>query len=263
MCGTDGCQDKHNRLLNGPWLAKDEATFHRPHEEPERGPVADISHNGDNEASPSTEGRQRFLAERSLTTTMEALNAPERADFVALRTVSVLLKNGSRRLVVNAKTYINCDVAAELGLEGTVHQITVIVLNGGEDSSQTMPVEFDLQSMDGNSSARISAFTATRVTGDMQTVDWKRQDRKWRHLQGIHFPNLSPQPFIDMLIGIDYAELHYSVRDVREKPGEPVARLPPLGGTCIGAAEVIASGLPQTNFNEAYFLQDRELSSVL
>ena len=147
MCGTDGCQDKHNRLLNGQRLAKDEATFHRPHEEPERGPVADVSHNGDNEASPSTEGEQRFPAERSLTTTMAALNAPERADVVALRSVTVLLKNGSRRLVVNAllddastKTYINGDVAAELGLEGTAQQITVNVLNGGEDSFQTMSV---------------------------------------------------------------------------------------------------------------------------
>ena len=42
---------------------------------------------------------------------------------VALRTVSVYLKNGDRKLKINAllddastKTYINADVAAELGL---------------------------------------------------------------------------------------------------------------------------------------------------
>ena len=98
-------------------------------------------------------------------------------------------------------------MAAELGLEGTVQQITVNVLNGGEDSFQTMPVEFDLQSMDGKTSAKTSAFTATRATGDMQPVDWKRQAVKWRHLQGINFPHLGPRPVIDMLIGIDYEEL--------------------------------------------------------
>ena len=100
-------------------------------------------------------------------------------------------------------------------MEGTVQQITVNVLNGVDDSFQTIPVEFDLQSMDGKTSERISAFTATTVTRDMQPVDWKRQAIKWKHLQGINFPNLGPRPVIDMLIGIEYAELHYSVRDVR------------------------------------------------
>ena len=52
-------------------------------------------------------------------------------------------------------------------MEGTVQQITVNVLNGGEGCFQTIPVEFDLQSMDGKTSERISAFTATTVTGDM------------------------------------------------------------------------------------------------
>jgi len=119
-CGIDGCQDTHNRLLHGQPLERDEATFHRPHQEPERGPVKDISQKGDNVACPSTIGKQRSLAEQSLTTTMGAPNAPERAHFVALRTVPVVLKNGSRKLVVNAlledaspKTYINGDVAAE------------------------------------------------------------------------------------------------------------------------------------------------------
>ena len=53
-------------------------------------------------ASPSTEGEQRFLADQSLTTTMAAPNAPERAHFVTFRTEPVILKNGSQRLVVNA-----------------------------------------------------------------------------------------------------------------------------------------------------------------
>jgi len=97
-------------------------------------------------------------------------------------------------------------VAAELGLEGTVQQISVNVLNGVDDSFQTIPAEYDLQSVDGRTSERISAFTSTRVTGDMQPVDWKRQAIKWKHLQGINFPNLGPRPVSDMLIGIEYAE---------------------------------------------------------
>ena len=47
------------------------------------------------------------------------------ADFIALRTVPVILKNGDQSLKVNAllddastKTYVNSDVAAQLGLQG-------------------------------------------------------------------------------------------------------------------------------------------------
>ena len=59
------------------------------------------------------------------------------ADFVALRTVSVVVKNGKRSLNVNAllddastKTYIIHDVAAKLGLEGEKETVKVNVLDG-------------------------------------------------------------------------------------------------------------------------------------
>ena len=44
-----------------------------------------------------------------------------------------------------------------------------------------------------------------------------------------------------------------------------MARLTPLGWTCIGSPELIEGGVPQTNFSVSYFLhqQDKELSSVL
>ena len=57
-------------------------------------------------------------------TTMTANNVTL-TDFIALRTVPIILKNGNRSIKVNAllhnartKTYINADVAAELGLQG-------------------------------------------------------------------------------------------------------------------------------------------------
>ena len=118
---------------------------------------------------------------------------------MGLRTVPVVVKNGGRKLVFNAllddastKSYINEDVAAELGLEGTVQNITVNVLNGNEGSFQAMPVEFHLQSVDGRTSTRVSAFNTTPVTGDMRPVNWKVQATKWKHLKGINFPNSWP-----------------------------------------------------------------------
>ena len=68
-----------------------------------------------------------------------------------------------------------------------------------------------------------------------------------------------------MLIGIDYAELQFSIRDVRGQPGEPVARLTPLGWTCIGSPKLAEDSVQETDFNTAYFVhqQEKELSSVL
>jgi len=147
-----------------------------------------------------------------------------------LRAVRVVVKNGEQRIIVNAllddgstKTYINGDVAAQLGLEGSTQRITVNVLNGEEDSFETMPVEFDLQSIDGKTRARISSFTEIRVTGNTRPVSWKGQSGKWKHLQGASFPNLGPWPIIDMVIDIDYAELHFSIGNDLGQPGEPVA----------------------------------------
>jgi len=85
--------------------------------EPERGLLLDMEASENNVHISGTEGSEAH----SLTTTMATTKAPEPAKYLALRTVPVVVKNGERRMIVNAllddgstKTYINCDVAAEL-----------------------------------------------------------------------------------------------------------------------------------------------------
>ena len=71
-----------------------------------------------------------------------AMNMKEtRGEYVALRKVTVVIKNGTRRMVVNAvlddasrKTYINSNVAAELGPQGKNRRVIVNVLNVQTDS---------------------------------------------------------------------------------------------------------------------------------
>ena len=83
----------------------------------------------------------------------------------------------------------------------------------------------------------MSVFTADKVTGNLKAVDWSDYKNKWDHLKQIQFPKLSSRPVIDLLIGTDYSDLHYSLRDIKGQPGEPIARLTPLGWTCIGSPE--------------------------
>ena len=92
--------------------------------------------------------------------------------FVTLRTVPVMLKNGNPKMKVNTlldhastQTYINADIAAQLGLQGKFQQGTMNVLNGQIKSFDTMPVEFELKSLNGLVDMKMSAFTAAQVTG--------------------------------------------------------------------------------------------------
>jgi len=159
-------------------------------------------------------------------TTVTSQNAQPR--FVALRTVPVILKNGNRRIKVNAlldeastKTSLNADVAAELGLQGNPQSVTVNVLNGQTETFETTPVEVALESLDGNLKTTITAFTAERVTGNMKVNDWGKHAAQCTHLKGIQFPNPGIRPIVDMLIGVDYAELQYTTRSrmFEVKPG--------------------------------------------
>ena len=50
---------------------------------------------------------------------------------------------------------------------------------------------------------------------------------------------------MDLLIGVDYAELHFSFKDIRGNPGEPVARLTTQDGAApdlLVAWNVVARG---------------------
>lgn len=66
-------------------------------------------------------------------------------------------------------------------------------------------------------------------------------------MKSIKFPRVGPRYIADLLIGVDQAKLLYSLKGVTGKPGEPIARLTPLGWTCIGRLE-IKTDTGQTNF---------------
>ena len=148
----------------------------------------------------------------------------------AFRTIPVILKNDCRRLNVNAllddastQTYVNEDVAAELGLNSTFETIKVNVLNGQCKSFQTMPVEFGVESVNGDVDIGVKALTAKRVTGNMKVIEWSQHADKWPHLKYIDLPDTGLRPIVDLLIGIDYLDLHCSYTEARGQEGEPIA----------------------------------------
>ena len=133
----------------------------------------------------------------------------------------------------STKTYVNADVAAEFGLTGKTEKVIVNVLNGQIETFEIKPVNVELKSVTNNVSMKVSAYTANRVTGNMPVVDLNRYKRQCPHLKNIDFPRTVTRPVVEVLIGLDFADLHYALEEVRGKQGDPVARLTPLGWTCI------------------------------
>ena len=122
------------------------------------------------------------------------------------------MKNGDRSLKVNAlldeantKTYLNADVAAELGLQGRTEKVT---LNVQIETFETKPVSFELLSADRKVNMNVTAYTANRVTGDMPVIHWNEYSSKWPYLRKIYFPIPARKPVVDVLIGLDCVDFH-------------------------------------------------------
>ena len=203
-----------------------------------------------------TEGKEQPHAEQTTMMTQSS----SRTDFIAFRTVPIILKNGDRSLKVNAlldeastKTYLNSDVAAELRLHSRTEKVEVNVLNGQIETFETKPVSFNLVSIDHN--VNMTAYTANRVTGDMPVIHWNEYSSKWPYLRKIDFPVPAKKPIVDILIGLDCLELHSAIEEVRGRPGEPVARLTPLGWTCIGNPYTSETPRLETHFSCTYFIR--------
>ena len=221
-CGIENCERTHNKMLHGNQIDR-----HKNEKNPDNS-----IHGGDKSKEWTVPGNHLTMT----STSVEQCNG-----ILSLRTVPVVIKNGNQRLVINAllddastKTYLNTDVAAELGLSGQLQKIKVNVLNDRVETFETMPVEFKIESLDGKIDMLISAYTTEHVTGNLKVVNWNYHSKNWKHLDKINFPKGAKKSKIDMLIGMDYPDLHYSMQDVRGNPGEPIARLTPLGWTCVG-----------------------------
>ncbi|XP_048239844.1 uncharacterized protein LOC124124713 isoform X1 [Haliotis rufescens] len=260
-CGINGCTKTHNRLL---------------HENIPRTDIVqgnlDFAENSfvvdkeDTQVGSPTKGHDQGFSERAHATMPLEFDHP----FTALRTVPVVLKNGTKRIRVNAllddastRSYINADVASELGMQGSIEKISVSVLNGKKETFETKPVVFGIESGDGRVDMEMTALTTTRVTGDLQMIDWQKCRHRWSHLKNISFPHIGRRPIIDLLIGIDHVQLHQSFEEVCGDVGDPIARRTPLGWTCIGNVSSQATSQTHCAYTYHTYSKDSELCSLV
>ena len=102
-----------------------------------------------------------------------------------------------------------------------------------------------------------------RVTGTYKIVDWQRYQSRWPHLSVCKFPDPAADPVADLLIGQDQIDLHFFKCDVKGDPGEPVARLGPLGWSCIGHPDRRTTAKEiQTNLAYTLFCRPRVFDEI-
>ena len=63
----------------------------------------------------------------------------------------------------------------------------------------------------------------------MKPTNWQQIKDQWKHLRGIPFLKLAKNSKIDVLIGSDYNNLLFPMKEVHAGDNEPCARLCPLG----------------------------------
>ena len=134
------------------------------------------------------------------------------------------MKANGRKVKINAilddasnETFLNEAVAGILGLQEPFKKFQVYVLNNTVETFQSMPIKIEIENVDGKFSKEISTKTCPqKVTGNYRVVKWNDHQNKWLHLTQCNFPKPANDGLVDLLIGIDNAELHYSHVDLRE-----------------------------------------------
>jgi hypothetical protein len=107
-----------------------------------------------------------------------------------------------------------------LGIQEPFQTVKVHVLNNEIETFQSMPVNVTIESVDGQFSKSIDIKTCPRkVTGNYKMEDWRESKKNWDHLKECDFPEPAGDRYVDLLIGVDNTELHFSRVDIRGEAG--------------------------------------------
>ena len=175
-CNISDCDKKHHSLL------------HTSNEDKEQ----------KDETSDEEETDETVMCTSATISTMQT--RLKKGNFVALRTLPVIIKHGESEMIVNAllddastKSFVNTSVVNALEIEHKSRSdITVNVLNGNTKSFETSLVQLIL-SLNRQKRATLSAYTTENVTADLEAVDWEKYKSKFNHLRNKTIPTPSKE----------------------------------------------------------------------
>ena len=201
---------------------------------------------------------------------MVTMKSAQTKSWISLRTVPIELENNNRSMVVNAllddastTSYISTWVKEKLQLNGTEIDVPVSVIGGITEKLSMSQEKMTLKSLDGKVKSQFQALALKTVVGDLRVIDWRNEGQEWPHLKEIPFPVVNRRLKVDVLIGADYLALHKPIYEICGQPNEPIARLTPLGWTCVGGKNISKKFDHQTNFIKTFISIDDETNNML
>ena len=159
-------------------------------------------------------------------------------------------------------SYVNDDVVEELGFDGRKEKVIINVSNGQKVNLKSATMEIGLESLDGQVNTVIIAKTSNNICGGMKPTNWLQIKDQWKHLRDIPFPKLGKRSKIDVLIGSDYYNLLFPMKEVRGGDNKPSARLCPLGWKAIGTIGMSEGhGASNTSYLNTYHIRQAKCSA--
>lgn len=220
--------------------------------------------------SLNTREVEHMRSENTSLVTAGNIDKQDERHWISLRTVPVILSLGEKEIEINALlddastlSYVSERVARELNMSGPESILPVGVIGGRTEKMRVRMVSCNLGSEDGKIKKEIKLLAVDNITGNSKVINWREAGGSWKHLKKVPFPRLAKGMTVDLLIGADNLEMHRSIKEIAGEVGEPIARLTPLGWTCVGGKNI---GLPwrhQSNFIRTYLSTDTSLDEQL
>ena len=186
------------------------------------------------------QGKPQSTTKTKAISNVGAIGAEGNSCKASLMTVPVEIQHGDVRVRATALldsgsdcSYITTKLEKALSLQGTPTEVQTTVLGGSTVSNNTRRVSVEVCHDDDVNTTTVNAFVLPVITAEVESVDWSNSKAQWKHLQSIPF-SAPADSTVDILIGVDAAQLHSSIDEKCGQPGEPVARKTPLGWVCFG-----------------------------
>ena len=168
---------------------------------------------------------------------------------VAFMTVQVAVQgNGTTKQATalldsgSSASYVTEGLVRRLGLKTEKCCMETTVLGGGTIAGETEKVNLGITSLDSSYAAELEAWVLPKITAAVPPVEWQQQKANWSHLQSLP-PMVDPSDTIDLLIGLNAAEMHTSLEErVCPTEGGPTARKTQLGWVLFGPSSPTKSG---------------------
>ena len=205
LCGIDGCSKNHHRHLH------------------KKIPVSDSKN------SAFGVGEDGIVYPRSVALRIIPVMIADSAG--QMHQVNALLDDGSD------SSYLSQAMAAALKLSVEENVLNLHTLTATERTVPSGLAVIEIGSMDGDLRRKIGVRTLEQLCPNLRMPNWQREKSRWPHLSDIDFPSIEVQGVVDLLVGADHPELMLALDERFGQVGDPVARLTPLGWTCVGALD--------------------------